>query len=57
VATQLKTGFETAIRLPKGGYKVFRVRALNANGRVIGTSKTFGVPNAGSKPPGLPQAY
>jgi len=57
VATQLKSGFETAIKLPRGSYKVFQVRALNANGRVLGSSKRFGVPSAGSKPGGLPQAY
>ena len=57
VATRLKAGFETAVRLPKGGYKVFQLRALNAKGRVIGTSKSFQVPSAGSKPGGLPQAY
>ncbi|HUE26656.1 MAG TPA: arylsulfotransferase family protein [Solirubrobacteraceae bacterium] len=57
VATRLKSSFETAIKLPKGSYRTFQARALNANGKVIGTTKTFGLPHSGSKPPGLPQAY
>jgi hypothetical protein len=35
-----RTGFETAIKLPKT-YKAYEVEALNAAGKVIGTSKAF----------------
>ncbi|HEX9066208.1 MAG TPA: MFS transporter [Streptosporangiaceae bacterium] len=38
VATTAKTGFETLIRLSQGG-QVFKVQALDANGKVLGTSK------------------
>ena len=40
VATTAKTGFETAIPAP-ASYKSFRVQALDAAGRVIGTSRPF----------------
>jgi EmrB/QacA subfamily drug resistance transporter len=39
VATAAKTGFETAISVPSG-YTTFQVQALDARGRVIGTSRT-----------------
>jgi hypothetical protein len=39
VAAQAKNGFETAIAVPSG-YSSFRVQALDARGKVIGTSKT-----------------
>jgi EmrB/QacA subfamily drug resistance transporter len=42
VASAAKSGFETAIRVPEG-YKSFRVQALDAHGRTIGTSKAVGV--------------
>jgi EmrB/QacA subfamily drug resistance transporter len=42
VATARRSGFETAIPV-SGGDKTFTVQALNAGGRVIGTSKQFGV--------------
>ena len=41
VAHAAKSGFETAIRLPRG-YKSFEVEALNAKHRVIGASAPFG---------------
>jgi hypothetical protein len=37
VATQAKAGFETAIPLP-GGYTTFKVQALDASGKIVGTS-------------------
>jgi hypothetical protein len=41
VTVRARSGFQTAI--PVGpGYRVFRVQALNAAGRVIGTSRVFG---------------
>jgi EmrB/QacA subfamily drug resistance transporter len=40
VATAAKSGFETAIPLPQS-YKIFRVEALDANDRPIGTSGRF----------------
>jgi Arylsulfotransferase (ASST) len=52
VATRAKTSFETAIGL-RQSYKVFKLRALDAKGHVIGTSKAFGVtkPRASNPPP------
>jgi hypothetical protein len=43
VATQAKSGFETAIHVGAGAAtgSVFKVQALDANGRVIGTSSAF----------------
>jgi hypothetical protein len=38
LATAQKLGFETAIGVP-GGYTTFRVQALDASGRVLGTSQ------------------
>jgi EmrB/QacA subfamily drug resistance transporter len=40
VSSSAKSGFETAIPVPPN-YKSFKVEALNANGRVIGTSRPF----------------
>jgi EmrB/QacA subfamily drug resistance transporter len=40
VATQAKEGFETAIALPQS-YPSITVQALDANGRVLGTSRSF----------------
>jgi EmrB/QacA subfamily drug resistance transporter len=40
VRTTAKTGFETAIPV-SGVYESFKLQALDANGRVIGTSRTF----------------
>jgi hypothetical protein len=40
VATRPKSGFETAIRVPRN-YQTFRVEALGAGGRMIGASRTF----------------
>ena len=40
VATRAKSGFETAIALAST-YKSFKLQALDASGRVIGTSQTF----------------
>jgi EmrB/QacA subfamily drug resistance transporter len=41
VAGTPRAGFETAIRIP-AAHQVFRVQALDAGGRVIGTSREFG---------------
>ncbi|HEX7993965.1 MAG TPA: arylsulfotransferase family protein, partial [Streptosporangiaceae bacterium] len=41
VATVSKSGFETAIPVSQD-YKVYKLQALDANGKVLGTSKTFG---------------
>lgn len=41
VATGPKSRFETAIALSQG-YKVYEVQALDAKGKVLGTSKAFG---------------
>ena len=43
VATGSRHGFETALRLPSGTYKSFEVRALDATGATLGTSKPFGL--------------
>jgi EmrB/QacA subfamily drug resistance transporter len=40
VATAARSGFEAAIPVPQG-YESFRVQALDANGRTIGTSRRF----------------
>jgi hypothetical protein len=37
VANAGRSGFETAIAVP-AGYRTFRVQALDAHGKVIGTS-------------------
>ena len=42
VRTAPKTGFETPIAL-SASYRAFRVQALSAHGRVLGTSEPFGV--------------
>jgi hypothetical protein len=42
VASKAKSGFETAIPL-RQGYKTFKLEALDARGRVIGTSTSFGI--------------
>jgi EmrB/QacA subfamily drug resistance transporter len=39
VATKAKSGFETAVRVGTGS--VFKIQALDAHGRVIGTSSVF----------------
>ncbi len=40
VARAAKSGFETAIAVPQGDTR-FKVQALDANGRIIGTSRLF----------------
>jgi hypothetical protein len=45
VATVAKSGFETAIPVPSG-YKSFKVQALDAGGRVIGTSRPLTLSSA-----------
>jgi hypothetical protein len=40
VATRAKSGFETAIPVPSGSTR-FELQALDAAGRVIGTSTPF----------------
>jgi hypothetical protein len=42
LSTRGRTGFETSIPVSGGGER-FRVQALDASGRVLGTSPTFGV--------------
>jgi hypothetical protein len=42
LATHTRTGFETSIPV-SGGSRRFQVQALDAAGRVLGTSRTFGV--------------
>jgi hypothetical protein len=42
LATHTRTGFETSIPV-SGGAGRFQVQALDASGRVLGTSKAFGV--------------
>jgi EmrB/QacA subfamily drug resistance transporter len=42
VASHTRTGFETSISVA-GGARRFQVQALDSGGRVLGTSKTFGV--------------
>jgi hypothetical protein len=41
VASAVKSGFETAIPVGGGSYRSFRLEALDARGRAIGTSPTF----------------
>lgn len=41
VATRPRNGFETAIALKKGTYRVFELRAVNSKHHVIGTSRAF----------------
>jgi EmrB/QacA subfamily drug resistance transporter len=43
VARASRSGFETAIAVPRGGYGSFKVQALAAGGRIIGTSRLFNV--------------
>jgi hypothetical protein len=50
-----RTGFETAIKLPKS-YGAYEVQALNGRGRVIGSSKPFGPKSSGGGSSG-PQFY
>jgi hypothetical protein len=40
LASARRTGFETAIRLPRS-YRAYMVRALNARGKALGTSRSF----------------
>jgi hypothetical protein len=42
LATHARAGFETSIPV-SGGSRRFQVQALDAAGRVLGTSRTFGV--------------
>jgi hypothetical protein len=42
VASAAKSGFETAIHVPRG-YRLLQVQALDAHGRVLGTSRPFAV--------------
>jgi hypothetical protein len=56
VATKARSGFETAVSLGKHTYGALEVRALDAQGHVLGTSKQFGkLKRAGGS--GLPQSY
>jgi hypothetical protein len=44
VAHATKSGFETAIRVPKT-YATFELQALSSDGNVIGTSRRFDSPS------------
>jgi hypothetical protein len=46
VATAAKSGFETAIAI-KAGVQHFTLQALDASGRVLGTSRPFRASSAG----------
>ena len=48
-----KSGFETAVRLTRT-YSKYKVQALDAKGRVLGTSRSFSAPKPGSSPQGPP---
>lgn len=50
VASRAKTGFETTMTL-KARYRVFRLRAFDAGGHVLGTSKAFTLPSPTSPNP------
>jgi hypothetical protein len=53
VTRTARRGFETAITLPAGAYKVFRVQALGARGQVLGASAVFSRRHRS----GLPRSY
>jgi hypothetical protein len=56
VALKPRTGFETAVSLGKRSFKVLEVRALDAHGHVLGTSRRFGkLKRRGGS--GLPPSY
>lgn len=55
VASHAKSGFETAITIPKAA-KVYKVQAFDAKGHLLRTSKAFSVPKPKSAPP-PPQGY
>jgi hypothetical protein len=56
VADKPRSGFETTIRMRRT-YRMFKVRALDARRRVLGTSRSFSLPktggSAGSGSPGF----
>lgn len=56
VAGRAWSGFETAISLGKRTFKVLEVRALDAHGHVLGTSKQFGAAQHRGRS-GLPRTY
>jgi len=56
VARKAKTGFETAIQLPKAA-RVYKVQAFDAKGHLLRTSKAFSVPTAKSLPLPPPGSY
>lgn len=51
IVVKAKTGFETAISLGSKSYKVYKVQALNARGKVLRTSGRF--PKPGPSSPGF----
>ncbi len=55
VATHAKSGFETAINIPKAA-KVYKVQAFDAKGHLLRTSKAFHVAKPKAAPP-PPQGY
>ncbi len=55
VATHAKSGFETAINIPKAA-KVYKVQAFDTKGHLLRTSKAFSVAKPKSAPP-PPQGY
>lgn len=56
VAKHVKTGFETAIRIPKAA-KVYKVQAFDAKGHLLRTSKAFKLPGPKSLPTPPPGSY
>ena len=56
MASHAKTGFETAIKVPKAA-KVYKVQAFNAKGHLLRTSKAFKLPGPKSLPTPPPGSY
>jgi hypothetical protein len=56
VAKHAKTGFETAIKIPKAA-KVYKVQAFDAKGHLLRTSKAFKLPGPKSLPTPPPGSY
>lgn len=54
VTTRRRSGFETAIPVPAGAFKVFRVRALDRRGHVLRSSGMFPTHHRAAS---LPQSY
>ncbi len=56
VATHAKSGFETAIKIPKA-QKVYKVQAFDAKGHLLRTSRSFTLPGPKSLPTPPPGSY